>query len=145
MVIKEARGVNLWDVHRQGHFVVVTTNGIRKANGEAVMGAGLAKQAAQRFSSLPKRLGELLRERGNHVYVFPDLKIITMPTKEHWRAPSPLWLIERSCKELARLQLPGPIYLPRPGCGLGGLSWGKQVRPLIEGLLDDRFIVVTPK
>lgn len=32
-------------------------------------------------------------------------------------------------------------YLTRPGCALGGLDWESQVRPLLEPILDDRFII----
>lgn len=60
---------NLWDFHRTDLecFIVIPTNGVLKANGDAVMGAGLAKQAAQRFPTLPKLLGQAIRDTGNAV------------------------------------------------------------------------------
>lgn len=33
-----------------------------------------------------------------------------------------------------------PLYLPRIGCGLGGLDWDTQVGPLLEGLAEDYTI-----
>lgn len=40
--------------------ICITTNGFVKKNGEAVMGAGVAKQAADRWITLPKILGKCL-------------------------------------------------------------------------------------
>ena len=34
------------------------------------------------------------------------------------------------------------VLLPRPGCGHGGLNWERDVKPLLQERLDDRFIVV---
>jgi len=36
------------------------------------------------------------------------------------------------------------VVMTRPGCGNGGLSW-EGVRKALEPILDDRFIVVTPR
>ena len=33
------------------------------------------------------------------------------------------------------------VYMPMPGCSNGRLDWTTQVRPLIEPLLDDRFVI----
>lgn len=56
---------NIFD--EQGDAVCVTTNGIVKANGEAVMGAGIAKEA-NRYN-LARELGTRLRAGGNHCYM----------------------------------------------------------------------------
>lgn len=60
---------NLWDFYRTESdcFIVIPTNGVLKSNGEAVMGAGLAKQAAQRFPTLPQLLGQAIRHTGNRL------------------------------------------------------------------------------
>lgn len=34
------------------------------------------------------------------------------------------------------------VVLPKPGCSNGGLSWQKDVRPLLQEVLDDRFCVI---
>lgn len=33
-----------------------------------------------------------------------------------------------------------PVYIPRIGCGLGGLSWEDQVQPILEQLVDENEI-----
>jgi len=153
--MKEIIG-DIWKFHAEGNWIVITTNGIVKSNGEAVMGKGIALQAKQRFPVLPKRLGELLKHGGNHVYIMWGLGLITLPTKNHWRDLSIPTLIERGCEELqsARHRIdrsqkdigPGSrqletIYMVRPGCSNGGLDW-KNVKPILEKYLDDRFVVV---
>lgn len=34
------------------------------------------------------------------------------------------------------------VVLPRPGAGNGGLEW-KDVRPILEEILDDRFTILS--
>lgn len=143
--MKEIVG-NIFDVECDA--ICVTTNSIVKANGELVMGAGLAKQFADRYTSLPNDLGVCVYRNGNHVYGFQYSKtVISFPTKHHWKDPSDLVLIAQSARELVQcaddnnLQ---KIVLPRPGCGLGQLTWA-QVKPVLEPILDDRFYIITPK
>ncbi len=69
----------------RGEWIVVTTNGVVNPHGEAVMGAGLARQAAQRFPELPRLLGQALRETGNLPYTRYSQHIITLPTNVHGR------------------------------------------------------------
>lgn len=142
---------DIWALHAKGKPVVVTTNGITKANGHAVMGRGVALAAARKFPELPAWLGRELTLHGNHVYYFPQFRLFTFPTKYHWRDPSDMQLIARSCDELRtvvdRWSLVRAdadmeeIFLVRPGCASGGLNWD-DVKPVIAPLLDDRFVVV---
>ena len=127
--------------------VIVTTNGIIRNDGNAVMGRGIALTADKKFH-LAKKLGKQLKEYGNHVFdmgVYNNFHVITFPTKVHWRDDSPLWLIEQSCKELAlladNLHLT-TVYCVPPGCANGHLDWETQVKPVCQRLLDDRFIMV---
>lgn len=55
--MKEVTG-NIWDYHEKGYWIVITTNGTVKANGEAVMGRGVALQAKRKYQGLPWRLGQ---------------------------------------------------------------------------------------
>lgn len=134
--------------------ICVTTNGIRRKDGTAVMGAGIARAAALRYPGLERELGNLLEADGNRVHLLhrggdepwasEPRDIVSFPTKEHWRDPSTMDLVGRSACELVALaDLRGwtRVALPQPGCGLGGLDWETQVGPLLEDLLDDRFLV----
>jgi hypothetical protein len=137
---------DLWSFHAQGAYIAITTNGMVKANGEAVLGAGLAKQAAARFPTLAGQLGVALRRHGNVPHLCADLRLITFPTKDDFRFPSTLSLIEQSGHRIVQLLDDHHIsilYAPRHGCGLGQLSWA-SVEPLLSRIFDDRIVIVTP-
>ena len=153
--MKEVRG-NIWDFHNQGHWIVITTNGTVRKDGACVMGRGVAKQAADKFPKIPYILGERLMSwnRNNHVQPLDiTYRIICFPVKHNWRDAANLELISRSCAELVTcidnfevccpddFPAEGKIYMVRPGCGNGQLDW-KDVKPILEKYLDDRFIVV---
>jgi hypothetical protein len=151
---------NIWDYHRYGPTdkpfsnacaVVITTNGMIRNNGHAVMGAGIALQAAQRFPDLPLLLANGLKKHGNVVLYYPNWNLFTFPTKYDWKMPSDLSLIERSCVSLAELlKRPDYAYLrvimTKPGCGHGKLSW-MQVEPILDQHLScfgKRILVIEP-
>lgn len=143
MTLHEVCG-NIWDY--PAAIVVIPTNGFVNISGRAVMGAGLALQAANRYPDLPEVLAKCIHVSGNHVHVIRH-NIVAFPTKEHWRDPSSLGLIEAGALELASLanmldwRARWSVALPRLGCGLGGLRWA-HVKPILEKYLDDRFVVV---
>jgi hypothetical protein len=141
--MQELQG-NIWDWF-DSFALVVPTNGIVKANGEAVMGAGLAKQTALRYPYLPKQLGHFINEFGNHVHPISDTPLIfSFPTKNHYKDDSDLELIERSANELVVKTkfTDKKILIPRVGCGLGKLKWS-DVKPVLESILvDDKFIII---
>lgn len=148
---------NIWNL--KGDAICITTNGFVKKNGEAVMGAGIAKEAAKQFPTLPKQLGNLIKEHGNHVYSFWNLykiydgesgdiiekDIVSFPVKHNWFEKADMELIRRSAKELIQQVNFGywnKVLLPRPGCGNGKLQW-EDVKREIQPILDDRISVVT--
>ena len=137
---------DLFDCPKQNDAICVTTNGIIKNNGSAVMGAGIAKEFAKRFPDVPQILGEKLAN-GNHVHHIKDINgysIISFPTKNNWRDPSDMALIIQSCHELTdtvkKLDIK-TCYIPLPGCGMGGLD-PNEVIPAISTLLPDNIILV---
>ena len=139
-------GLKPWDIAR-----VITTNGTVKNNGEAVMGRGCAREAADMWPRLPEYLGQRLARFGNHVF---DLGtwgqvdyLLSMPVKHHWREQASLTLICQSRNELETVATAigvECVVLPRPGCGNGGLEWDGDygVRQHLS-VLDDRFHVIT--
>lgn len=138
---------NIWHWHNLGYIVAIPTNGIVRYNGELVMGAGVAAQAVYRMpeANLPRVLGNLVKTFGNHVYYLPNQRIVSFPTKHHWRYPSEEWLITRSAVQLKvkydESEWKTPVVMPAPGCGHGGLSEA-QVKPIIDRILGERVIVL---
>lgn len=135
---------NLFDEQWSGAIKCVTTNGIVKANGQAVMGAGLAKAVAQRHPSIPAKLGSYIVKYGNRPFILGD-GWVSYPTKHNWRDASDLELIIASAHmlvEMANKFSWDIVVMPKPGCGLGGLDWS-VVQEAIKDIFDDRFIVLT--
>lgn len=134
---------NIWD-YLGCAIVAITTNGTVDGSGDAIFGRGCARQALASFPDLKKRLGRLLRDTGNHVYELGD-GIVSFPVEDSpWENPDPR-LIARSARELKELADRRGwqrVVVPRPGCGGGGLDW-REVRPLLEKILDDRFLIIT--
>ncbi|HEY8531124.1 MAG TPA: hypothetical protein VIL08_02640 [Limnochorda sp.] len=135
---------DIWQLYDQGMAVVIPTNMCKRQNGEAVMGAGLARQATERFPWLAKQYGELLHCEVPR-FIFPEHRLILIPTKRDWREPSPLSLVEEGVRWLQKQELlfaawNWEVAVPPLGCGLGGLPFEK-VRPILEQL-SDRFYLV---
>lgn len=135
---------DLWSV-KPPDWICITTNGFVKMNGEAVMGRGCARQAAQRYPRLPRHLGADIIALGNHLYSYPQWHLYTFPVKHNWWEKASLQLIAQSVEELREEVEATPgvrnIYIPRPGCGNGQLQW-EDVRPLLAKL-PDRYVVIT--
>lgn len=141
---------NVWKYHDAGNWIAITTNGTVMHDYDAtkvqpprnIMGAGVAKQAKERFSDLPLVLGTLIESHGNIVHRLPQYRLYSLPVKFDWWLKADIGLIIRSCNQLAHLAPEGELtYMVRPGCGLGRLAW-RDVKPRIEDLLDNRFVVV---
>ncbi|MEZ4600081.1 MAG: ADP-ribose-binding protein [Syntrophotaleaceae bacterium] len=134
---------NLWDFLGRTPLGI-TTGGAVGPKGDCIMLRGCARQARDRFPSLPQKLGTLILTRGNHVFSLGD-GIFSFPVENSPFEFPDLRLIERSCQELLALvaaQGWPEVVLPRPGCGTGGLEW-PTVRPLLESCFDDRFLIIS--
>jgi hypothetical protein len=140
---------DFWTI--QGDARCITTNGALRANGDAIMGKGIALQTKQRYPRIETTLGRLIQKYGNRVFYIGH-GLISFPTKHHWRDhESDIELIKRSAMELVSLfkgDVPiknksnRRILLTRPGCGSGNLSW-TEVRPILQTILNsNEFIVI---
>lgn len=115
-----------------------------------VMGAGLAKQAAERWPHIlpvyrdacqarELRFGRVLLMTRAPGYFQPSVALV--PTKQHWRQRSRLEDVVVSLDELRPViksaePLAPAWAIPALGCGLGGLAW-EDVRPHVERYLGD--------
>ena len=150
----EVKG-NLWTL--PADVICITTNGFVKKNGDAVMGRGCALEAVEKFPMIQKQLGHKITTYGNHVHHLissPSCDLLSFPVKHNWFDKADLDLIEQSCQEIVTwvydqwdMTHSGKqpirfIAIPRPGCGNGQLEW-KDVKPICEEYLDDRFGIVT--
>lgn len=140
--------ISLWDDKFSSVFYwrCITTNGVIDQFNCLVMGKGVALDAKKRYPGLSAELGKFVREFGNVPKFCSNYRIISFPTKSHWRYNSDLDLIQRSAETIAALQSiyqNGRTYvvLPKVGCGNGGLDWDTQVRPLLAPIFNDHFIV----
>lgn len=141
---------DIWELAaRNDGWTVIPTNTSFKNNGEAVMGAGMAKDAAIRYPGLPRLLANHMNSFGKETIFIHD-RIICLPTKRSWRRFAKMDLIENGCTQLVWLgnvldciKHDGPIYIPKLGCGMGGLNWEMEVRPVMDSILQGhRFVLV---
>ena len=85
---------NLWEYHDRGHWVCVPTNGVVNAQNLLIMGKGVAWEAADRFPRLRRILGDNVRRQGNIPILCFEERVISFPTKHHWKDNSDLSLIQ---------------------------------------------------
>jgi hypothetical protein len=150
----------MWSVWEQAGLFLITTNASTRADGRLVMGAGIARQARDRFPGLDARLGDVVaclaqdkvafshrgREYhfwspGYHTLVSPDwpqARPGLFQVKQRFCDPASLDLIERSvgmlcwwCQQHPEAQ----VHLNFPGIGNGRLAQD-DVLPLIGELPD---------
>lgn len=131
--------------HTEG--MCVTTNGMIRNDGHAVMGRGIAKSVNDKYH-VSLKLAQHLRANGNvpaDLGIYDGFHLLSFPTKDDWRNDSTVALIIASATKLVALANTlglTKIYLPKPGCANGHLDWETQVKPALSQILDDRFIVI---
>lgn len=140
---------NLFDVPDRPEFAIcIPTNGNVKKGDVAVMGAGVAKVARDKYPGCDAALGIRLASRGHKVQQFwIEPNLISFPTKNNWKDESNIEIVRKSCNELVAWSLKHveikQFYLPKVGSGLGGLNYEQEVKPILEEILtDDKFIVI---
>ncbi len=139
---------DIWEAHAEGCTIVVPTNGSVNRLGHAVMGRGVARQAAGRFLMLARELGNRLVVEGNRVYHFRGYRLFTFPVKRVWHEMAQYDLVRRSSEQLLSFlgEMPDlvPVYMPKVGCGNGRLRW-ESVEPILDAILRDMAIVASLK
>ena len=138
---------NIWD--EPCDWICVTTNGMLRSDGKAVMGAGIALQAKKKYKGIDVTLAKKLKERGNVVsLIAKDGKklILSFPTKHHWKDKYDMDLIRKSALQLKfyfnEAKIKPIVAIPRPGCRNGGLLWENVRKVLAPILVEDNFIVM---
>lgn len=131
-------------IYKTGNMLDAPGIPVIPVNCVGVMGAGLAKAAAEKWPWIiaPYKSycaggansinpGDMeLESNGDHV-------ICLLATKAHWKYPSDLRWVEIGLVRLASGSWPEAVWnTPKLGCGLGGLDW-KDVKPLMEKYLSD--------
>lgn len=117
---------------------------VNPVNTVGVMGKGLAKQFKDKY---PEYFADYKRRCDNgeiligHVDYYGgifagDKGIISFPTKKFWANKSkPEWIecgLNSILQDIMLHESFGTIAFPKLGCGLGGLDWVTQVKPLME-------------
>lgn len=117
---------------------------VNPVNCRGVMGKGLAKVFKDRWPEMFRQYQEACKKAELRIgfpllFKAEDRQILSVPTKDDWKKPSTLEMVEaglRGIRERYRDWAITSIAMPALGCGLGGLEWSK-VRPLIETHLAD--------
>lgn len=120
---------------------------VNPVNCVGVMGKGLALEFKTKYPGMAARykdlcqLGDLRAGRvAFYVNKNPKRIICMFPTKKHWRTPSTIGILDASfiafTKHLPELGIRSAAF-PMVGCGLGGLNFEHQVKPLMEKHLKD--------
>jgi hypothetical protein len=118
---------------------VVPTNRMTRRDGSAVMGAGIALQATERFPELPRAYGAALRGGCIGLWTYAPGHVLCLPTKHDWRDNADIGLVARglcALRYFAKAHPDAAIRLPMIGAGLGRLR-GADVRSLIDRTIRD--------
>jgi len=138
-VMLEVRG-NIWTY--PADYICITTNGDINKRGEAVMGRGVAYQAAKKHEWMAQYVAYSIKHYGNVVNRIAGIYFL-FPVKHHWHEQASLDLIRESTRQLklyAEMEPDKIFVLPKPGCGNGQLQW-HQVKPIVETLPDNIHVI----
>ncbi len=168
----ELIGEDLFDQIGQADAICITTNCSIMEDGANPMGGGCAGAASRRWPEMPYWYGKLLRKVGavpvivgfeavdepeelqsldwfiSFDKVLGDTNltcIVAYPTMYSIGESASLALVARSAtllSEMADTNGWTRVVVPRPGAGIGGLDWETQVKPLLEEILDGRFVLI---
>lgn len=126
---------------------------VNPVNCVGVMGGGLAKAFKNKYPDMFDDYAAMCSMGMIKVGEFTMFKnpddgkvILNLPTKLNWRDPSELEYIEKGLDSFARYNFSTEklttFAFPKLGCGLGGLSWESQVKPLMESKLKGLNLII---
>jgi len=113
---------------------------VNPVNCKGILGKGLAKQFKERTAHTTYeadykaacKSGELVMGKP-YVWNGGKRTIISLPTKNHWSSKSKLEEVRESLVTIYKENAWGlkSIAFPAIGCGLGGLNWEQDVKPMM--------------
>ena len=133
---------DIWSRWNHTHLLLVTTNSDVKKDGSLVMGAGIARQARDRFPGIERAFGARVQGYGPSPYGllvserWPVARLGAFQSKISWRDPASETVIALGVEKLiawCRKNYGCRVDLAAPGIGLGNLSFERMeelVRPL---------------
>ena len=121
---------------------------VNPVNCVGISGKGLALAFRYRFPSNYEAYRNVckkdeLKIGSLYVYYGTLRTIINFPTKNHWKSFSKIEYIEKGLDTLVKkldrkdTEKLSSIAIPALGCGLGGLDWKEEVRPMIKEKLSN--------
>lgn len=139
---------NVWNLLDENSAVCILTNDTVYEIYDAatmtkfkknVMGGGIAREARDRNANLEYICAEAILSDSFSLGIdeLTGAEMLRFSTKQDVKNNSDLYTIEKSLCKLKEYIENNPnkkIYLPRPGCGLGGLNWD-NVKYLCENYL----------
>jgi hypothetical protein len=143
---------DIWFWHKMGHSIVVPTNEGWKSDGTNIMGAGIAKQASEKFPNLPLEYGRLCQKKCSHV-ILDNYHLVLVPTKPlvsakpflSWKQDADYKVVENSLywiqEHISDVKTP-KLYVPILGAGCGKLEKREIENMMNKILLSDRIIKV---
>lgn len=158
MITVNQTTTDIWRLWDAGYYVVIPTNLFVTKAGSAVMGAGLARDVANRWPDAPfwyafhikEHISRASEGRNPHMEdvnlydllaVDPKRRLIYFPVKTAWQQPARKGLIKASLDNLglllSRSVMEGQkVAFPRVGTGNGALDWENDVKPMVRVFLE---------
>lgn len=132
------RSGNMWSVFDEADLYLITTNATLTVHGKLVMGAGIAKQARDRFPGLDEALGKAVIAKGKHYGLlispgWPRAKLGAFQTKLHWKDSAQFSLISEATGRLVlwcKAHPKASVHLNFPGIGYGNLPRAQALQVL---------------
>lgn len=120
-------------------FRVIADTKVIPTNMYGAMGKGVAKIARDHIPGLYEHYldhVETIRPNQFILYKYAGTNYLMVPTKIHWRNPSPRDLVVQNLRKLAAISAQftemGTVALPAMGCGEGGLDWDNDISHIYE-------------